>query len=72
MSVTIKFVSGQEKVFVGDTAARNSGFIVVYIWNRKLRKYESADTFPASSVAWAKFGDNVVVGDGQVRSDGSN
>lgn len=70
MTVTIKFASGEEKKYDGETVANQGGFMVVYKRSLKTRKLQSAETFPVGHVAWARTSDgSIVVGGGRVQSD---
>jgi hypothetical protein len=67
MATVVKFASGEEKEYVADAAGISGPLFVLYVYNRKRRKLESADTFPAERVAWARFPDErIVIGRGTV------
>ncbi len=69
MATVVKFTSGEEKEYAADAAGLSESLFVLYIYNRKRRKLESADIFPAERVAWAKFPDGrIVIGRGTVES----
>lgn len=70
MAITVKFVSGEEREYDADTAslANYGRLFVLHKW--KGRKLESANTFRADQVAWArKPNGEIVIGRGRVDED---
>ena len=66
--ITVKFANGQEKQFDGEAATLTGPLFVLY--KRRGRKLESADTFPADQIAWARLekSGTIVVGGGIIKS----
>jgi len=66
MAVVVKFVSGEERQYDGETAALQGPVLVLY--KRKRRKLESSDAFPAETVVWAQTPDGrTILGRGTIK-----
>ena len=65
MSVTVRFVSGEEKVFRdADSAFRQDKMIVVSKWNTKRRHLDEVAVFMSNQVVVAEVSKNGVVTNG--------
>jgi hypothetical protein len=65
MAILVKFMNGEEKEYAADAAGVAGPLFVLSVYDRKRRKLESAQTFPAEGVVWARFPDGrIVIGKG--------
>jgi hypothetical protein len=64
--ITVKFVSGDEKQFRGDAASLSGPVFVLH--RRRGKKLETADTFSADQVVWARLPNGeIILGKGRVK-----
>jgi hypothetical protein len=68
--MTVMFSSGEQRNYNADSAVLQGDFVVLYVYNRKRRRSESRDTFPAGNVAWARSQNGTItLGRAKVKAD---
>jgi len=64
--ITVKFVNGEEKQFNRESASLVGPVFVLY--RRRGRKLETADTFSADQVIWARLpSGEIILGKGKAK-----
>jgi hypothetical protein len=67
MATVVTFIDGTNKHYDADSAALVGPLFVLYRYNRKRRKLESGEAFPAEQVRQAQLPNgNIVVGRGSL------